>query len=175
LLIVVVDTSVPAAIVKSSILLLRKIMKQISLILFILLLNKAGMAQTKATARLNHIAIYVVNLDKSTTFYHDIIGLDTIPEPFHDGRHTWFSVGPQSHLHVISGAVSATVHDKNNHLCFSVPSMDVFVGKLKKNNIAYEDWGGKPQSITKRVDGIHQIWFRDPDGYWIEINDDYPK
>lgn len=153
--------------------LIKKLLVTVALVASVI--STPAMAQTKATARLNHIAIYVVNLDKSTTFYRDIIGLDTIPEPFRDGRHTWFSIGPQSHLHVISGAAAATTHDKNNHLCFSVPSMDAFVSKLKKNNIAYEDWGGKPQSITNRVDGIHQIWFRDPDGYWIEINDDYPQ
>lgn len=43
-------------------------------------------AQQKAL--LNHIAVYVVDLKVSTAFYKDVIGLDTIPEPFHDGRHT---------------------------------------------------------------------------------------
>src|SRR5688572_14215689 len=50
-------------------------------------------------AALNHIALYVSDLKTSTVFYRDIIGLDTIPEPFHDGRHTWFGVGVKSHLH----------------------------------------------------------------------------
>ena len=40
-------------------------------------------------AKINHTAIYVVDLEKSGQFYHDIIGLDTIPEPFHDGKHIW--------------------------------------------------------------------------------------
>jgi lactoylglutathione lyase len=62
------------------------------------------LAQSKPKASLNHIAVYVVDLRTSTLFYKDIVGLDTIPEPFHDGRHTWFSVGPKSHLHIISGA-----------------------------------------------------------------------
>jgi lactoylglutathione lyase len=120
---------------------------------------------------LNHIAVYVNNLQTSTAFYRDIIGLDTIPEPFHDGKHTWFSVGPKSHLHIIEGATAATVHDKNNHLCFSVPSVDAFVTRLNTANIPYEDWPGKPRSVQLRVDGVKQIYFKDPDGYWIEIND----
>ena len=126
---------------------------------------------SKTKARLNHIAVYVVNLQVSTAFYHDIIGLDTIPEPFHDGRHTWFSIGPQSHLHIISGAVAPTTHNKNTHLCFSVSSVDDFTTALNKNNIEYENWAGEKKSITNRVDGVKQIWFKDPDGYWIEIND----
>lgn len=120
---------------------------------------------------LNHIAVYVVNLKTSTAFYRDIVGLDTIPEPFHDGRHTWFSVGGNAHLHVISGAASAIAHDKNAHLCFSVPSVDAFVNRLNKAGVPFEDWPGKPQSVTLRVDGVKQIYFKDPDGYWIEVND----
>jgi lactoylglutathione lyase len=122
-------------------------------------------------ATLNHIALYVVDLKTSTQFYRDIIGLDTIPEPFHDGRHTWFSIGLQGHLHIISGASGKTLHDKNTHLCFSVPAVDEFVKALKKNNIAYENWAGEANTVTKRVDGVKQVYFKDPDGYWIEIND----
>lgn len=120
---------------------------------------------------LNHIAVYVVNLEISTVFYRDIIGLDTIPEPFRDGRHTWFSVGPKSHLHIISGAKEKTTHDKNSHLCFSVASVEQFTEVLKKHKIEYENWAGDKMTLTKRVDGVNQIYFRDPDGYWIEIND----
>jgi lactoylglutathione lyase len=126
-------------------------------------------AQSKAS--LNHIAIYVVDLKKSTAFYKNIVGLDTIPEPFHDGKHTWFSIGPKSHLHVIQGATSATPHDKNNHLCFTVSSVEDFVAVLNKHNIEYENWAGEKGRVTARVDGVKQIYFKDPDGYWIEIND----
>jgi len=120
---------------------------------------------------LNHIALYVIDLKTSTIFYRDIIGLDTIPEPFHDGRHTWFGIGVKSHLHIISGAKTKKEHDKNTHLCFSVPSVADFVKKLEKNNVEYEDWPGTKMKITTRVDGVKQIYFKDPDGYWIEIND----
>jgi|GEM_PF-166970 len=130
-------------------------------------------AQTKPMPRLNHIAIYVVDLEKSTRFYRDIIGLDTIPEPFHDGHHTWFNIDPKSQLHVISGAANTVSHDKNAHLCFSVLSIDQFITNLNKHQIPYEDWAGKQASITSRVDGVKQIWFKDPDGYWIEINDNH--
>ena len=126
---------------------------------------------TSPKATLNHIALYVLDLKVSTNFYQNIIGLDTIPEPFHDGRHTWFGVGKQGHLHIISGAKAATTHDKNTHLCFSVPKVDDFIPNLVKNNIVYENWAGQPNTVTNRVDGVKQIYFKDPDGYWIEIND----
>lgn len=129
------------------------------------------MSNSKPKATLNHIAVYVVDLKESTAFYQNIIGLDTIPEPFHDGRHTWFSIGPKSHLHLIQGAKAKTEHEKNSHLCFTVSSVEDFVLILQKNNVAYENWAGEKGAITKRVDGVKQIYFKDPDGYWLEIND----
>lgn len=125
----------------------------------------------KTTPILNHIAIYVTDLKSSTNFYMNIVGLDTIPEPFHDGKHTWFSVGPKSHLHLIEGAKKSGEQDKNSHLCFSVPSVEQFMSVLKKNNVEFESWNGDKNTFTKRVDGVKQIYFKDPDGYWLEIND----
>jgi len=121
---------------------------------------------------LNHIAVYVQDLQTSTQFYSDIIGLDTIPEPFHDGLHTWYKIGAQSQLHLIQGAGKSVPQNKNSHLCFSVPDLDIFIDKLKKNNIAFENWAGELNMITNRVDGVKQIYFKDPDGYWVEVNDD---
>ncbi len=120
---------------------------------------------------INHIAVYVVNLETSTNFYKNIIGLDVIPEPFHDGRHTWFSIGCNSHLHLIGGAPLPFNHDKNSHLCFSVPRVENFVIGLIKAGVVFEDWPGKQNAITTRTDGVKQIYFKDPDGWWIEIND----
>jgi lactoylglutathione lyase len=130
-------------------------------------------AQSKPV--LNHVAVYVKDLKVSTAFYSDVIGLDTIPEPFHDGKHTWYGVSESSHLHLIQGAKEITKHDKNTHLCFSVPSIEEMIARLNKNKIPYESWTGEKMSVTTRVDGIRQLYFVDPDGYWIEINNDYPK
>lgn len=130
------------------------------------------MAQPQLSkATLNHIALSVMDLKRSTAFYQDIIGLDTIPEPFHDGKHTWFSIGVKSHLHLIQGAATPLSYPKNTHLCFSVASVDAFTVVLQKNKINYENWAGEASTVTKRVDGVKQIYFKDPDGYWIEIND----
>ena len=74
------------------------------LLLSITTITQVAMTQKK-TPRINHIALYVVDLQKSATFYREVIGLDTIPEPFHDGKHAWFSMSEHSHVHVISGAL----------------------------------------------------------------------
>ena len=134
---------------------------------------KLMLAQKKPV--LNHIAVYVKDLKTSTAFYSDVIGIDTIPEPFHDGKHTWYGVSENSHLHLIQGAKEITKHDKNIHLCFSVPSIEDVIARLNKNSVPYESWTGEKMAVTTRVDGIRQLYFTDPDGYWIEINNDYPK
>lgn len=121
---------------------------------------------------INHIAVYVQSLDTCTRFYRDVIGLEVIPEPFHDGRHTWFAIGDHAALHLIQGAKEITMHDKNSHLCFSVTSIERFINQLEENKIAYESWAGDANTFTTRADGIKQIYFTDPEGYWIEVNND---
>jgi lactoylglutathione lyase len=142
--------------------------------LFILFLFSAFLAEAQTKKpRINHIAISVAQLERSRIFYQEIIGLDTIPEPFHDGRHVWFSVGDQAHLHLIQNPPPIEVPSKNTHLCFSIPDIKEFVSNLQRKKIRYEDWPGKPSAITTMADGIHQVYLQDPDGYWVEINDDY--
>ncbi|HEV7333610.1 MAG TPA: VOC family protein [Flavisolibacter sp.] len=148
-------------------------MKKIVLAFALLLLAASQPALAQKKPRINHIALSVAQLERSRIFYQEVIGLDTIPEPFHDGRHVWFSVSEGAHLHLIQNPPPIEVPSKNTHLCFSVADIKAFVALLHKNRIHYEDWPGKAGAVTTRTDGIHQIYLKDPDGYWIEINDDY--
>lgn len=143
----------------------------LSLLLILSIAATTNLSAQAPTARLNHIAFYVKDLKLSSDFYHTVVGLDTIPEPFHDGRHTWFLIGPKSHLHIISGATVSLPKEKNAHLCFTVPSVTDFIKRLTAAKVPYENWAGEKMAITNRVDGVKQVYFQDPDGYWIEIND----
>jgi len=141
------------------------------LFIIFLLFTEGVQGQVRKTV-FNHVAFYVKELKRSTVFYKEIIGLDTIPEPFKDGRHTWFSVGPKAHLHIIEGGnYDSRPKDKSMHFCFSVDNVDMFVRNLDRAGIPYEDAGGRKQTITRRVDGVKQIYIQDPDGFWLEIND----
>jgi lactoylglutathione lyase len=144
---------------------------RIFIILAITAVCQSAILAQPVKASLNHIALHVFDLKKSGQFYTETVGLDTIPEPFHDGNHIWLSIGYKSHLHLIGGAKPAIDRDKNTHLCFTVPSVELFLERLKKINWPYEDWIGTAGAVTKRVDGVKQVYFRDPDGYWIEVND----
>lgn len=137
-----------------------------------LLSSTVSMAQkSKPKARINHTAIFVKDIKATRAFYENILQLDSIPEPFHDGKHKWYSIGPGVSLHVIEGASTKKEYYKNQHTCFSVESVEQFTTLLKGSNIPFEDVAGKRNAITTRVDGVKQIWLQDPDGYWVEIND----
>lgn len=145
------------------------------LILTLIFLNmqksKAQDSSAVRSARLNHIAVYVANLEKSTAFYASLFNLPIIEEPFKDGRHVWFSLGGAGQLHLIQGPVKKVEHDKNQHLCFSVQSVASFISKLDHQKIEYSNWPGTAKAPTLRVDGVKQIYFQDPDGHWLEVND----
>lgn len=148
---------------------------QLIIILFVAVLvgcePASQSAPTSSKPKINHNAIYVTDVKASIDFYHNIIGLDTIPEPFHDGRHAWFSLGNNVALHIIQGADEKKEYYKNQHTCFSIASVEDFTNVLRDHNIPWEDRDGVKMTLTTRVDGVKQLWLQDPDGYWIEIND----
>lgn len=134
-------------------------------------LGTRAVAQKK-TPVLNHVALYVVDLKKSAAFYQNILGIDTVPEPFHDGKHTWLKIGSYSTLHLIEGAKEMVVHEKSHHMCFSVPSLEEFMARLEKEKIFYTNLKGDGKTPNVRVDGVKQIYLKDPDGYWLEVNNE---
>ena len=117
----------------------------------------------------NHIALYVADLKKSAAFYRDVVGAEIIDDPFRDNRHIWLKIGEHNQLHLIA----RTRPDPGNfHFAFSVPSVDDFVASLRKAGAQYPDGHGGANKIRLRPDGVKQIYFQDPDGYWIEVNED---
>ncbi|MCC5942880.1 MAG: VOC family protein [Balneolaceae bacterium] len=128
--------------------------------------------EQEVNVKINHIAISVTNLQESEHFYRDILGLKQIPEPFGLGIHAWFDIG-SAELHVIEMAEERKEHSISSHLCFSVRDMDAFIETLAEHNIPFYDFEENPGQMTLRPDGISQIYITDPDGYWVEINDDF--
>ena len=146
----------------------------ITSLLTVMLLSDDAMSQSGQNIKLqlNHIAVYVHELKKSTIFYEDVLMLEQIEEPFKDGKHTWFTLGSAGHLHLIQGAPANISRDKNDHLCFSVDSIEDFIDNLEKHRIEYTNWPGTAKAPTIRPDGVKQVYFQDPDGHWIEVNND---
>jgi lactoylglutathione lyase len=125
--------------------------------------------------KINHIAIHVADLERSMCFYHEVLGLRDKEEPFKDGLHAWYDIGGGASVHLIQELELTPPKDisKTNHLCFSVQDMDAFIQNLKEKGCSFENWAGDRGEIHIRPDGIRQIFFRDPDGYWLEVNNDF--
>lgn len=130
-----------------------------------------GYGQEKKTL-FNHVALSVYDLKKSTFFYQEVLLLDTIPEPFKIGKHKWFEIAPGLALHLINDATEIKEHSRNTHICFSVGSIDDFVARLDEFGIVYYNVQNEPGKVGTRVDGVEQLYIKDPDGYWIEINNE---
>ncbi len=125
------------------------------------------------SATINHIALFVYDLSRSEKFYEQVLQLQKIPEPFKDGLHSWFSIGERSQLHLIEGAPAHLSQEKNTHICFSVPSLEDFMANLEELQLPYGNFEGDSKTPNLRSDGILQIFFQDPDGYWLEVNNDH--
>src|SRR5438045_8328012 len=100
--------------------------------------SQTSFAQIKPS--FNHLTIYVVDMNKSADFYEKVIGLERIPEPFHDNRHIWEKIGEHSELHIVQGAKEITPHDINIHLAFTVTSVEAFSKHLDAMNVKYGNW-----------------------------------
>lgn len=139
--------------------------------LFIALLFCSGVFAQNNSARLDHISLYVGNLDTSTKFYMAILGLDTIPNPLAPYRVKWFRVNDHLELHMVEGLKEKIVLPIMQHTAFTVPSIDKFAAMLKTKSITYYSGFGKPDIIQTRPDGVRQIIFKDPDDNWVEVNE----
>lgn len=152
-------------------------MKKLTLIftcaitLFNLFTAHAQSTTARKPATLNHIAVYVSDLEKSEHFYTTLLNLAKMEEPFKDGKHIWYSLGAAGQLHLIKGAQQSVTPNKNEHLCFSVSSITDFMKILDQEKVDYINWAGTAKEPTVRVDGVKQIYFQDPDGHWLEVND----
>jgi lactoylglutathione lyase len=148
---------------------MKRLSYMISLCLYFFIMTQSLNAQSP---QFNHQTIFVVDMNKSADFYEKVMMLKRIPEPFHDNRHIWLRIGDHSQLHIVQGAERVVEHTINIHMAFTVPSVEDFAKHLDALNIKYGDWAQSSKQPQVRPDGIKQIYLQDPDGYWIEVNND---
>ena len=74
-------------------------------------------------------------------------------------------------MHLISIIKEPVVNNKATHISLAARNIDAFVKLLIALKIPCSDWPGKPNTVHIRKHGVKQIFFQDPDGYWVEVND----
>jgi lactoylglutathione lyase len=149
-------------------------MNKIALLFIALALNGLIFAQEKKSYNfsVNHLAISVKDVNRSADFYMKVLNLTEITNRSKIPGIRWFVLGDGRELHLISVIKEPVTINKALHMGFSTTSFDEFIKKLTELKIPYSDWPGKANTINTREDGIKQIFFQDPDGYWLEVNNE---
>ncbi|WP_178989179.1 VOC family protein [Winogradskyella schleiferi] len=125
------------------------------------------------TFSLNHVALSVKDVNESIEFYQKILQLKEIENTASDSKTRWLSFGDGKQLHLIPRPNSEIKINKAVHFALATTDLNLFIESLKMHHIDYSDWLGTPNKDYIRKDGINQVYFQDPNGYWIEINDDF--
>ncbi|SMO89616.1 VOC family protein [Gracilimonas mengyeensis] len=119
----------------------------------------------------DHYTIKVKNLEESAAFYSDILKLSPIENRTEKPHIRWFSLGEDRELHLVKGETEGIQTNIGIHIALRLKDFDVFLAHLEENDITPHNSKAKPNATTVRADGINQVYFQDPDGYWIEVND----
>jgi lactoylglutathione lyase len=142
--------------------------------LFVFALASSGLLRAQDTTSpgftFNHLALSVKDVDRSAEFYKRVLRLQEITNRTKIQGIRWFSLGEGKELHLISILKEPVVVNKAIHPALTTLNFDAFVKMLDASNIMYSDWPGVAHTVNKRADGVQQIFFQDPDGYWIEVN-----
>lgn len=147
-------------------------MKKINLLFICLILYVSLHAQDTSTFNFtfNHLALSVKDVDRSADFYKKVLNLNEITNKTKIEGIRWLSLGEGKELHLISILKEDVTINKALHLALTTSDFGSFIKVLDEMKISYSDWPGTIQKINIRADGIKQIYFQDPDGYWIEVN-----
>ncbi|GAA4452882.1 hypothetical protein GCM10023189_17000 [Nibrella saemangeumensis] len=140
-------------------------MRAIFCLAFLLWVGSASGQDKLGIAGHNHLALHVKDIQASARFYRDIIGLKPIAVPDDlKAIRAWFDIGNGQQVHLLAGRTEAIVHDRNgSHFALFVNDISQSEQFLKKNNITFHK--------QVRFDGVTQIYFPDPDGYLLELNE----
>jgi catechol 2,3-dioxygenase-like lactoylglutathione lyase family enzyme len=128
---------------------------------------------TRFNFNFNHIALSVKDVNRSVEFYTKVFQLKEIINRSAIEGIRWISLGEGKELHLISIVKEPVTINKGVHLALATKNIDAFEKRLIAMKVAYSDWPGKPNTVNIRADGIKQIYFQDPDGYWLEVNNGY--
>ena len=147
-------------------------MRKTTILIFALIFSAIvrGQDSTSFSLTFNHLAISVKDVNRSAEFYKNILKLKEIENRAKLEGVRWFSTGDGKELHLISIIKEPIVLNKAIHIAFTTSNFEAVIKTLDEMNITYSDWPGTLHKINIRADGVKQIFFKDPDGYWIEVN-----
>ncbi|WP_226530537.1 VOC family protein [Metabacillus niabensis] len=115
-----------------------------------------------------HVGIQIADIDKSISFYQEVVGLKLLDQFLHtDGKMklAFLGVKDQIIVELIEGYNPDLPDEgKVHHIAFRVDNIEAERRRLQSANVEwiYED-------ITVLPNGAKYIFFRGPDQEWIEF------
>ncbi|MBC7391320.1 MAG: VOC family protein [Opitutaceae bacterium] len=114
----------------------------------------------------NHISLHVSDLVKSLHFYTQLLGMEEVQRPAFSFKGAWLSMGNAHLLHLIEGKDYETKSsNRGNHFAFSNSDVNGLEADFVTKGI-------EVVSNKIRVDGVRQLFVKDPDGYYIEFSEE---
>src|SRR5438874_620830 len=105
---------------------------------------------------LNHVALYVTDVNRSQDFYGRVLRLEPLARPAFDFPGAWFRLGSSQELHLIGNrGIPFSERNRNNHFALKVDDLDSWERHLKGLGANYAP--KKP-----RPDGAWQVFLDDP-------------
>ncbi|MEM6474226.1 MAG: VOC family protein, partial [Planctomycetota bacterium] len=88
--------------------------------------------------QLDHVAIHVADVEKSSGFYRDVLGLPGLPRPDFDFPGAWFGLGEYQELHLI-GDRDKPVHSnhRGTHFALEVTDLGAWETRIADSGVEY--------------------------------------
>ena len=125
--------------------------------------------------QLDHFTINVSDLDASTRFYTDVVGLTKGARPDFAFGGAWLYCGDRPMVHLIDDDARRTARNKGavskaglgtgalDHVAFRASGIATMRQRLREQNVDFDE-----QTVPGQ--GLQQIFLDDPDGVRLEFN-----
>lgn len=117
---------------------------------------------------INHASILADDLDESTQFYEDVLGMEAVPTPNFPGREVRWLQCEDLQLHLFDRDIEPAPY---YHVGFHVSDFEAVYQAARESDLVGEiDEADEPQTLYELPDGSVQMYLHDPAGNLIEIN-----
>lgn len=125
--------------------------------------------QTLRPVGIHEMVLEVQNLEGSTRFYEDIIGLKIIARWEDDRKAVWFDMGDTAALGLWppeTGGAKAIAHGGSHvHFALRIPNGSIDAVQARLHRLGY------PPGRVEFDDGNRSLYIDDPDGNCVELMD----